>query len=337
MTERENVLRVFRGELPEWLPESGACFCLPGKILMDIERPHFQSGTDWFGCQWLEQHQLGGVVTHPDTRAPHVLRDITRWREEIAFPDLEAYDFDALGRDLRADLPANGDKLTQMMLEHGPFERLTLLMGFEEALMALVTEPEACADYAEAMADFKIRLLDKVFKEHRFDFVLCQDDLGSEQGPLMSPAVWRAVFKEPQRRIGAHVKSLGAIFGYHSCGCMEAFAEELLDIGVELINPVQTCNDQVRMKRLCAGRAVLFGGLDNTHVTAISHPTEEMLREEIQRCVRVLAPGGGFIIQIRPDNFAENGVDVRGILNEEYEKLKFSFYQEPENRLLPEG
>lgn len=333
MTERENVLRLFRGELPEWLPLAARCMVMAGRQLADIERSHKEECVDWFGVHWLPQTAMGGV-THPDVNQPPVLKDATLWREQVRFPDLDRIDFVALGAEAQREIDANSDKLSFMMFEHGPWERLTLLMGFENALMALLLEPEAVLAYANAMADFKIDFLERLSKYVRYDLILYQDDLGSTQGPLMAPETWEALFKEPTRRIGAAIKRTGAIFGYHSCGRMEAFMDGLVDIGIEMINPVQTCNDQAAMKRKYP-QLVFHGGLNNQEITHICNPTEASLRAEIRRAADTLGRGGGYIMQIREDNAATNGLNAVEILLDEFDKYTKDFYADPANRVWP--
>lgn len=326
MTERENVLRLFRGEMPEWLPESGTCLLCAGKLLMDIERPHNKEGYDWFGVHWLEQQAMGGVVTHPDVTHPYVLEDVTKWKEVIKFPDLEQIDWDAYKADLEKDFANLNGRMPFFMMEHGIWERLTLLMGFENALVALLVEPEACREYAEAMADFKIALFDKIIELAPFDMVLYQDDLGSTKGALMSLETYRDIFKEPVRRICQHVQSKGVLFGHHSCGRMEMFMDDLLDIGVDLVNPIQTWNNQSELKQKYGDKVVLYGGLNNQEITDILEPEENALRAELRRAVDTLAPGGRFILEVRRAVVSTNGVNAPAILMDEYEKYGRDFY-----------
>jgi hypothetical protein len=191
------------------------------------------------------------------------------------FPDLDAVDWEAYSRDINKDMARLEDKMRFFMLEHGVWERLTLLMGFENALLSLLLEPEACREYAEAMADFKIALFDRIVALAPFDMVVYQDDLGSTKAPLMSVNTYRDIFKEPERRIADHVHSKGLYFGYHSCGRMEKFMDDLIDIGIDMINPIQTWNDQIRLKAEYGKKVVFHGGLNNQEITDIPEPNEK--------------------------------------------------------------
>lgn len=327
MTERDNLLRIFRGETPAWLPEASRSMTWIGKPTMDLERPHTEEGTDWFGVHWLPQSALGGVVTHPDISQKPVLDDVTLWREQVHFPDLDAIDWEAFRQEVASELEALNGKLPFFMLEHGALERLTLLMGFEDALVALIEEPEACREFAEAMADYKIAMFDRIYSLAPYDLVIYQDDIGTTASPMLSLQSYRDIFKEPLRRVADHVHAAGCLFGYHSCGRMEAFMDDLLEIGIDMINPVQTCNDQVAFKQKYGDRVVIHGGINNQEITDIPEPEEQAVRAELRRAVDTLAPGGRFILEIRRQKMASNGLDVPAILHDEFDRYTANYYQ----------
>ena len=146
ITERENVLRMInRTGDPEWVPLSWEYgtgrFATPTPVL---EHPKDQKdGVDWFGCHWKFDAPTFGYVQDPAYPLP--CDDITEWREQVHFPDYDAIDRETLAaRDC-----VNYDrenKLVKFILESGPFERLHSLVGFEEAMVSMYTEPEAFLD-----------------------------------------------------------------------------------------------------------------------------------------------------------------------------------------------
>ena len=327
MTERENILRMFEGKQPYWLPIGPRSMYSPGKLIGDIERPHFHEGYDWFGVHWLPQKALGRVITHPDVKQSPILKDITNWKNEIVFPDLDALDWDAFRRDIQQDAEKNlNGRLAFVRLENGVWERLTMLMGFENALAALLLEPEACCEYAEAMADFRIDLHERMLNLYPYDLAIYMEDLGSTKGPLMSAQTYRDIFKEPVKRVLSHIKSKGVHVGFHSCGRMDAFVPDLIEMGVELINPVQVWNDQKALKEKFGGKVIFYGGLNNQQVTDIAYPEEAAIRQEVRRVVDTLAVGGGYIVEMRNAKMAENDVDVPAILYDEFDAYTQNLY-----------
>lgn len=325
MTERENILRMFEGKRPHWLPIGPKAMYAVGKLIDDIERPHFNEGWDWFGCHWLPQNALGRVITHPDVHQKPIVTDITKWKEQITFPDIDALPWDRFQADVNEDARKLGEKLSFIRLEGGIWERLTFLMGFENALMALLEEPEACREYAEAMADFKIRLHERVLSLFDYDLAIYMEDLGSAKGPLMSRATYQEIFKEPVGRVLAHMKTKAKHVGFHSCGCMDIFVPDLVEMGAELINPVQIWNDQEKLKKEFGGKVIFYGGLNNQQVTDIAWPEEEKIRAEVRRTVDTMGPDG-LIIELRNAKMAVNDVNVPAILYDEFEKYTQGLY-----------
>lgn len=182
MTERENALKVLHHETPDWLP----CYTRCTHYLMtdynDIEKPQMQEGYDWYGVHWLPVAATANL-THPDIKQTPIFDDISEWKEKLEFPDLEkAVDWDTVGKQMNEQCDQySGDRLVAVMLEHGCFERLTLLMGFENALCAIYDDPEALQEYCQALVDFKIRLIDKMLEVcPRIDMFDWHDDLGSQ-------------------------------------------------------------------------------------------------------------------------------------------------------------
>jgi hypothetical protein len=115
------------------------CYTVCTKYLMsdytEWEKPQTTEGSDWFGVRWRPVAATANL-THPDTNREPVLKDVANWESEMRFPDLDRFDRDAVRRQFAAQMLPEDDCLYCVMLEHGAFERLTLLMGFENALMA---------------------------------------------------------------------------------------------------------------------------------------------------------------------------------------------------------
>ena len=327
MTERENILRMFEGKKPNWLPLGPkAMYSVAGKLLADIERPHSAEGTDWYGVHWLPQKALGRIITHPDVRQNPVLSDITKWREQVHFPRLDDLDWDRFKRAADEDAKNADGLFTYIRFENCIWERLTLLMGFENALAALLEEPEACQEFSEAQADFRIEFHDRLLDLYPYDLAIYMEDLGSAGGPLMSVDTYREIFKKPAKRVLDHIRSRGVHVGFHSCGKMEAFVGDLVDMGVELINPFQVWNDQKRLLKEYGDKVIFYGGMNNQQITEIAYPKEEEVRKEVRRVVDELAPSGRLIVEMGTRNGAENGVDVPGIMYDEFEKYGKKLY-----------
>jgi uroporphyrinogen decarboxylase len=139
------------------------------------------------------------------------------------------------------------------------------------------------------------------------------DDLGMQMGPQISPKMFREVFKPRYKAIyDAIKKETGAKLFLHSCGSIYRFLPDLIDIGVDIINPVQTSAaemDPRRLKEEFGGDLVFWGGgCDGQSVLALGSPDD--VRREVEEKMEILAPGGGFVFcqvhNIMPETRPEN-------------------------------
>jgi uroporphyrinogen decarboxylase len=183
---------------------------------------------------------------------------------------------------------------------HDLFNRLLRVRGMENGLMDLVADP----DFAEAFLD---RFLQTILRsQERFltevgdliDVHMTGDDLSGQKCPLISPALYRRLIKPRWARIIATIKAhTKAKVFYHTCGAVREFIPDLIEIGVDVLNPVQVSAlgmDTAELKKKY-GRNLAFwgGGCDTQRV--LPHGTPDEVRAEVRRRVADLAPGGGFV------------------------------------------
>lgn len=261
------------------------------KPAMLNERPEGRDGYDWFGVHWTDVPEAGAPMVTPGTQ---VLPDITQWREHVKFPNLSEYDWAASA----AEETANWDrenKLSFMMVINGPFERTHALMNFTDALAAMIEEPEAYQELVDAITDYKVELVDILAKHYKPDVLCMHDDFGANDRMLMSPDMWRQFFKEPTRRIVEAVKKNGIIYEHHSCGYIEPIFADLVEIGIDAIDPLQITNPIRQLKDKYQDRLTFVGGYDNQNVYDRIGVTEEEIRAETKRTMDLLAPGGSFM------------------------------------------
>lgn len=199
----------------------------------------------------------------------------------------------------------------------GIYETSSSLRGTESYLMDLALDP----DYARAVAE-------RVLEEHHIPFytllleeaapyaqiVVVSDDLGSQQGLLFSPQTFRSIFKPLLKRLIDHIHSLADVRVYmHSDGAIYDLIPDLIEAGVEGLNPVQYTArgmDLDRLKREFGKDLGFFGGtLENE---LLSFNTPEAIRRKVRENVATLAPGGGFLFasvhnigpEVPPENVA---------------------------------
>ena len=169
--------------------------------------PHEQGGLDWFGVQWRAEKP----AAIPDPSAPRILTDIERWREQVSFPDLDTWDWEyAKAIDKVAEVDRE-NKLYEVLIKEGPFERMHALMGMQEAFTALLTDREEIEALATAITDFKCRLIDKVAEHYRPDIINYHDDYGTQRNMMFAPELWREIFKPLLKRVADACHSHGIL------------------------------------------------------------------------------------------------------------------------------
>ncbi len=130
------------------------------------------------------------------------------------------------------------------------------------------------------------------------DVVMIGDDLAGQDGPLFSPELYRRIVKPRQKALVEHLKSLTrAKIWYHTCGDCWAYIPDLIDNGIDILNPVQVGlrNMQpVALKERFGGRLVFWGGgIDAQHVLPFATP--EAVRDEVRKNLSAFMPGGGYV------------------------------------------
>jgi len=126
------------------------------------------------------------------------------------------------------------------------------------------------------------------------------DDLGMQQGPQISPAMYRRLFKPRHARLWQRAKELAPVrVMLHCCGGVRTLLNDLIEAGLDAINPVQITCTGMDPRELKAefGRRITFwgGGCDTRFV--LSQGTPDEVRRHVRGQVAILNPGGGFVFQ----------------------------------------
>lgn len=294
ITQRENVLRmIHRTGDPEWVPLSWdysvGRFTTPSAV---HERPaNHADGVDWYGCHWRFDEATFGYVQDPAYPLP--VDDITQWRDQVRFPDYDAIDWEACAVEDEKNYDRE-NKLVKFILESGPFERLHSLVGFEEALVSMYTEPEAFLELIEAITDSKIDLIDRIAQYYHPDGLCVFDDLGSAGGPLMSLEMYREFIKPSHKRIVEAIKSHGIIAFQHSCGKMQDFLDDFVEIGVQVVNPLQPVNDWAMVAEKYRDKLSFEVTLSTE--SCMVDADEKVIREDIRRAIDTFGPYKNFMM-----------------------------------------
>jgi len=255
-----------------------------------VERPA-RPGKDAFGVLWgLEEGAHGG--TYP-AHGGQPVSDLRLWRDQVAMPDLAPLDWTHVRR--QASAVNRAERLICGCVEMGLFERTYLLLGMEEALMAYMTEPDLMMEMVAAIADYKIRLIERLNDVADLDMLWYGVDWGTQDNLFIPPEIWRQIIKPHTQRIYDWLKARGIIVNQHSCGNIEAIFPDMVAMGADIWNPCQPCNDLAALKAEFGDRICFCGGIDSQFVLDKPGVTPEEVRAEVRQRIAQLAAGGGYI------------------------------------------
>ena len=183
------------------------------------------------------------------------------------------------------------------------FEIPEWLYGMEKYLTYMVLYPEACIRLSEKLCQLHLSNLEKWLSAvgPYIDIILFGDDLGGQNGPLISTAMYRRYYKPYHKKLWYRTKELAPHIKIHlhSCGGIEPLFEDLIDAGLEMANPVQiTCRgmDAHSLKTEYGSRFTFWGGgCDTRYILPRATPKE--VTKHVKEQIAILNPGGGFIFQ----------------------------------------
>jgi len=299
MNQRENFYAMIRGEKPEFITATGMYnkMCL---MPLDPESPQFFGGTDGFGVNWVVTPT--GAIPEP---GKYVLEDIKDWKKYVKFPDIDAVDYKAMAEQELAGYNRDELVLTVPGAVVGFFTRLVALMGFENALISLVCDPESCHEFGEAFAEFEIKRLNKIIDAYQPDLIWYGDDVAHARGLFMSPETYFNVIRPYTKKIIDAATSRNVIVGYHCCGKCEDIVGDFIELGCKIWSSAQIMNDIEGIQKKYGNRLIIEGGWDTMGRPGCIDATEKEICDEVVRCVNTYGKYGNFIIF--PVMFTEKG------------------------------
>lgn len=223
--------------------------------------------------------------------------------------DLEDYDWpDPLDQGRLKGLKEEVEKLHQnadyAIVGHSEgesiFEQSWYLRGYEDFLMDLVSNKEFAHALLRRVTDIQKAKVNEFYKAigDNIDIITAGDDLATQQGPVISPSTYREMVKPYQAELFETMKRGYKVkLWYHSCGSIYHLIGDLLEIGVDILNPVQVAAsdmDTKRLKKEFGDRLSFWGAIDTQRVMPYGSP--DGVRKEVERRINDLAPGGGYIL-----------------------------------------
>jgi len=244
VTPKENYMMMLEGKQPYWIPlTTDNQFFSPRLIVdnvvsgicIDGETPLITedySGTGFFGIEWEYIESAGGAMEKPGVRR---LTDVCDWEKELVFPDLDALDWEASKKANEAWFERD-DRLLEIRMLCGFWERLMSLVGVETAAMALIDddEKECVKGLFDALCNFYDKLIDKYKTYYNPDIILMHDDWGTQRAPFFSPDTTREMLLPYMKQLVESCHKRGIKFELHSCGFNESNVSVMLESGVDI-------------------------------------------------------------------------------------------------------
>jgi uroporphyrinogen decarboxylase len=182
----------------------------------------------------------------------------------------------------------------------GLWETSWFTVGLERMLFALTDNP----DFVEALMDRTLGFLLRMHGAYLdaagpyLDLVTLWDDYGVQSTSLISPARWRSLVKPRLAELIAMIRSkTNASIGIHSCGSIVSLLDDLVEIGIQVINPVQVSARNMslaELKKRYRDRLIFWGGIDTQSL--LPNGSSADIRQAVRDTVNLMAPGGGFIL-----------------------------------------
>ena len=312
LTPKENLLRLFSGEIPEWVPSYSYYGPFPGvdepppnmsvmnSYMMGNRPPRGETppgGTfkDMWGVTCVAVEAVGGfALPEPGN---FILDDITKWRDVIKAPDISGIDWEKSAKEDLERLPYSRDVSA---LFYGPsglgfFQTLMSFMGFNEGLCAMSEEPEEVKELFAYMHNFYFGIAVKYIEYVQPDVLQLTDDTASERAPFISPDMFREFLLPIYDDYARLARNRGIPINFHNCGRSEPFFNDLVRIGITSWEPVQLSNDLHEIKKKFGRRLVLGGGWEARGNLLDPNISDEEIRQSVRDAIDAYAPGGGYM------------------------------------------
>ncbi len=261
------------------------------------------------------------IIYHPLSKAQSIndLKDFN-WDKLLLRDNISPYHetLDELA-ERTISLYYNTDKALILNFGGSIFEAAWSLRGFINFLLDLRRRPRLAEFIMDKLLEINKHNFKKIFnKLHGYiQIVQVGDDLGHQNGPIVSPPIYREIIKPRQLELYRYIKrgSNVKIF-LHSCGAIYDFIEDFIEMGVDILNPIQVSARNMDTRRLKKefGDEITFwgGGCDTQKVLPFGTPKQ--VEEEVVRRINDLREGGGFVFcqvhNIQPEVPPENIVTM---------------------------
>ncbi|MGD2156131.1 MAG: uroporphyrinogen decarboxylase family protein [Anaerolineales bacterium] len=312
MTPKERVKCVLAGDIPDRVPyvEVGIDFPFVCRLLdIDLPTGRFFEAGEYESPPIEIQLQINQTLyrdvvvynmlppipalKHPGAHGILFFADggIKTWKDldKLEFPDPTSDEFLAPAKRF---LEKTGDYATVCTCRVG-ISSTYLALGMEHFFYSLHDDPSFVEELFRRYTDFCTGVVEQADKLG-FDLFWTSDDIAFKSGPFFSPRMFRELFLPHVNKVADRVQEVGIPWFFHSDGDLEPLIEDLIDLGIRGLNPIEPiCMDIGEVKDAYGDRLILCGNVD---VNLLSEGSQEQVREATLTLLREVAPGGGYML-----------------------------------------
>ncbi len=252
-------------------------------------------GTEYMKCDFNGSGGIAGTYADGLGSRPFQHFSTVIEIEEYSWPTVELFDFSSLKEECHRyrDYAVMFGGWTPIL------SRVFELFGMERALMHFHDRPDLIHATIEKVTDYYYEFFDTALEaaEGGIQIVGFGDDFATQRDLLLSLSMWRDYCKEPLARLFSLGKKHGAYVYFHSCGAVRKVLHDLVEIGLEILFPVQPKAwgmDHRELKAEYGERLSFWGGIDVQQVLPFGTP--EDVRQAVRERIKILGAGGGYIL-----------------------------------------
>jgi len=278
ITSKENILRLYEGKTPMWIPLLGEIVNIKVDCDPDNIARQEAGGVDGWGVTWQWVPEAGGAMVMP---GHPLVEDMNDWEKHLTIPDPDKWDW--AGAYERQKGRIEEDKMFEISVGSCLYERLIAVMDYAGAAMALIDEDqtEAVHRFFRVVTDARIKYYTNMKKWFNPDMVNFNDDWGTAQKEAFSVPTAKEMLVPYAKEAAQCARNLGMYIDLHSCGIVEKFVPFFIEEGFNSWGG-QDINDKVALKKQYGDKFIFTRGVplpkdytDEQLVDAIAKYMEE--------------------------------------------------------------
>ncbi len=240
--------------------------------------------TDEFGVVWSTSDIDRGAPIGPPLHEP----DLSLY----TFPDAaEAYRFEGIAQWCR-----NNNEHFTVIWVGDLWERATFMRGMEHLLLDVSQNPGFVESLLWGITEYILKTMEILFENFEFDAIAVSDDYGTQNGLILSPANWKRMIKPGLEEIYSLAKKKGYLVFHHSCGNITEVIPDMIDIGLDILHPIQPeAMDILSLKKEFGKDLTFCGGLNTQQLLPFGKPTE--IRDTVKRLKDEMGKDGGYVLE----------------------------------------